>query len=128
MRCEKCGTELEDNAQYCHQCGAPVAGDYRVDLDRQNTPAVPPPNYLWQSIVVTVLCCLPFGVVGIVYASKVDGLFLAGHVAEAYQASRQAKTWTIVGLCTGLVALLIYICMIVFGTIGAGLLEYMDLD
>ena len=33
------------------------------------TPDVP--NYLWQSIVVTLCCCLPFGVVAIGFAAQV---------------------------------------------------------
>ncbi|MBC7979716.1 MAG: CD225/dispanin family protein [Armatimonadetes bacterium] len=55
------------------------------------------PNYLWQSIVVTLFCCMPFGVVGIIYASKVDGLQAWGDIAGANAASRSARTWAIAG-------------------------------
>ena len=73
----------------------------------------PPPNYLWQSIVVTVFLCLPFGVVGIVYASKDDRLYRAGRVEEAYSASKQAKIWAIAGLCTGIfIWILFYVCAV----------------
>lgn len=54
---------------------------------------VKPPNYLWQSIACTLLCCLPFGVVGIVYAAKVDGLATSGNMAAAIEASNKAKFW-----------------------------------
>lgn len=49
-----------------------------------------PQTYMWQSIVVTLLCCLPFGIAGIVNASKVSGLYAAGQYEEAQKASAQA--------------------------------------
>ena len=52
-----------------------------------------PPTYLWQSIVCTLLCCLPFGVVGIVFAAKVDGLSQSGNATAALEASDKAKFW-----------------------------------
>ncbi len=50
-------------------------------------------NYLWQSIAATVLCCMPFGVVAIIYAAKVDGLVAKGDIAGAMAASKSAKMW-----------------------------------
>jgi hypothetical protein len=58
------------------------------------------PNYLWQSIVVTVLCCLPFGVVSIVHAAKVDSLLAQGDIVGASAASKSAKNWAIAGVAT----------------------------
>ncbi len=66
---------------------------------------MPIPNYLWQSIVVTILCCLPFGVVAIVYAAKVDGLTASGDLAAARAASNSAKLW--VNLSEGSVLILV---------------------
>ncbi len=74
------------------------------------------PNYLWQSIVATVLCCMPFGVVGIVYAAKVDGLVARGDIAGAQAASKAAKTWTNVAVGIGLLFAVIWV---VFAAIGA---------
>jgi len=77
------------------------------------------PNYLWQSIVVTVLCCLPFGVVGIVYASKVDSLVAMGNYEAAYSASKTAKTWTMVGFFSWLGLALLYLLIFV-GALASG--------
>lgn len=66
------------------------------------------PNYLWQSIVVTVLCCLPFGIPAIVYASKVNNALMQGNQAAAKQASDSAKMWCIISLVCGIVAGLAY--------------------
>lgn len=67
-----------------------------------------PDNYLWLGIVTTILCCLPFGIVSIVYASKVDSLWLAGHYEEALDSSSKAKTWGYVSGGVGLAVALIY--------------------
>ncbi len=72
-----------------------------------------PTTYLWQSIVVTLLCCLPFGIAGIVYANKVSDLYIMGRLEEAQNASRKAKTWTIVSLCVGLGFWLLYLLIII---------------
>ncbi len=74
------------------------------------------PNYLWQSIVVTLLCCLPFGIVAIIFAAKVDGLVAAGDYAGAEAASKSARLW--VNLSAGSVLILIVI-VIVINVIGA---------
>ena len=37
------------------------------------------PNYLVQAILTTIFCCLPFGIVAIVFAAQVNGK-LAGEI------------------------------------------------
>lgn len=76
------------------------------------------PNYLWQSIVVTVLCCLPFGVVSIVHAAKVDSLLAQGDLVGAAAASNSAKNWALAGAISWLV--LVVLPFVVFFIIGAG--------
>lgn len=70
-----------------------------------------PPNYLWQSIVCVVICCQPFAIAAIIFASKVKPAFEAGDYAGALDASRKAKTWFIVSLVSGLI---FYILMTIF--------------
>ena len=62
--------------------------------------------------MVTVLCCLPFGIVGIVYASRVSSLLKSGNYAEAVEASKNAGKWTKIGFIVGLVATLLYIAFL----------------
>jgi hypothetical protein len=47
------------------------------------------------AILSTLFCCLPLGVVSIVYASQVDGKRAAGDVAGAQEASRKAGLWAL---------------------------------
>jgi len=62
----------------------------------------PDNNMVW-AILSTVLCCNPIGIVSIVYASKVDGLYNAGDYAGAQSAAKSAMTWAIVTMISGLI-------------------------
>jgi hypothetical protein len=70
-------------------------------------------NYLWQSICVTVLCCMPFGVPAIIYAAKVDGLQARGDTAGAMAASKTAKMWCWISFGCGLAFILFYVGIMV---------------
>jgi hypothetical protein len=61
----------------------------------------PPPNYLAWAIVTTILCCLPAGVISIVYAAQVNRKWLAGNVNGAWASSKSAKTWAIIAAVAG---------------------------
>ncbi len=77
------------------------------------------PNYLWQSIVVTILCCWPLGIPAIVYAAKVDSLKATGDMQGALSASSSAKMWCWIALGSWGVIVVIYllfaVAMVVFG-------------
>ena len=68
----------------------------------------PVPNYLVQSIMVTLCCCMPFGIAAIVFAAKVDGLASSGRIAEAQEASRKAKMWCWIGFGLGIPGTILY--------------------
>jgi heme/copper-type cytochrome/quinol oxidase subunit 2 len=53
------------------------------------------PNHLVWAILTTLFCCLPLGIVSIVYAAQVDGKRAAGDLPGAWEASRKAKLWAI---------------------------------
>lgn len=77
------------------------------------------PNYLWQSIVVTIFCCWPFGIPAIVYAAKVDGLRSRGDIQGAMEASKNAKTWCLVSLILGLIVFVVVVGIQVMAAVGA---------
>lgn len=77
----------------------------------QSQPSMPP-NHLVLSIITTILCCLPAGIVSIVYASQVNSKYNAGDYEGALRASKNAKTWWIVAVVSGLVILIGYIVFI----------------
>lgn len=75
----------------------------------------PPRTWLLESILVTLFCCLPFGIVGIVYAAKVDSAYTRGAYTEATHFSKQAGKWTRIGFWIGLSAGIIYAIIAMFG-------------
>ena len=75
------------------------------------------PNYLVQSILVTILCCWPFGIPAIIAAAKVDGLVARGDIAGAMDASKKAKTWTWVSFGSAMVFVVLYLALIGLGVI-----------
>ena len=86
-----------------------------------NTP-VNVPNYLVQSILVTIFCCapLPLGIVAIVFAAQVNGKLAAGDYAGAVSASKQAKMWCWIAFGVGLAAELAWLAFsVMVGVIGA---------
>ena len=110
MYCPQCGTEAEEGARFCAKCGRDLfdsseqprpahetreAGPYAPNYRTEDRPHVP--NHLVWAILA-IFCCLPIGVVSIVYAAQVNGLVAAGDFAGAREASENAKRWAWVSL------------------------------
>ncbi len=83
-----------------------------------------PKTWLVESILVTILCCLPFGIAGIINAAKVDSRYAAGDYVGAKKSSDEAKKWTIIGLIAGVVVMLLYFAW--FGLTMMGVMNEMD--
>jgi hypothetical protein len=124
MFCPQCGAANADTAGQCAQCG--------TALQPVQAYAPPPPlpshpyqgpvveTYLVPSILVTVLCCLPFGIPAIVFASQVQEKLNRGDIPGAQRASKNAKTWCIVSVAVPLVFGVLYLLlMIVIGGMAA---------
>ena len=82
------------------------------------TSQVPPKTYLLESILVTLFCCLPFGIAGIVNASNVESRFYLSDIDGARRASLAAKKWTTIGFWIGIASISLYLIGIF--TIGLG--------
>lgn len=70
-----------------------------------------PPTYLVPSLISVCCCCLPAGVVGLIYATRVDSYWNAGKHAEALDASNKARLWSFLSMgiaatCIGLIFIL----------------------
>lgn len=88
-----------------------------TDIITDNKPSECPPNYLTQSILCTIFCFAPFGVVAIVYGSQVNQLWNLGKVDEAIRKSALANKWVSLAFWIGLgyIALMVsfYISIII---------------
>ena len=99
--CQNCGTETGRQDKYCGYCGQSITtGASEVGRGTQDRP---PDNYLVWAILTTVFCCLPAGIVSIVYSAQVNGKFYSGDIDGAERASENAKTWAIISAGLGLV-------------------------
>jgi len=78
-----------------------------------------PPNYLVWAILSTVLCCLPLGIVSIVKAAQVNGLWAQGRTDEARAAAASAKKFAIIAAVVGAVILVLYIIVLIAIGVGA---------
>ena len=85
----------------------------------QITTAPRPKNWLVESILVTLFCCLPFGIVGIINAANVNSKYDGGDIDGALRASAEAGKWTKVGFWIGIGLVVLYVALMVLGIGGA---------
>jgi hypothetical protein len=76
------------------------------------------PNYLAQSILVTLFCCLPLGIVALIKSSEVNNKIAIGDVSGAIEASQKAKYWCwwSFGLSLGLILIYFLVAIITAAT------------
>lgn len=74
-----------------------------------------PNNHLVGAILSTIFCCLPFGIVSIVYASQVDSQWYAGNYRAAEELAQKANRWMWVGIISSLILCFFYIILVFFG-------------
>ncbi|XP_038044058.1 proline rich transmembrane protein 1B [Anas platyrhynchos] len=64
----------------------------------------PPKDYLVESVLVTVFCCLLTGVVALVYSHETRAALSRGDLAQAKAASKKAQSLVLFSLLFGLFA------------------------
>lgn len=86
--------------------------DYQQATYEQPAPPPMPDNYLALAIISTIFCCLPFGVVSIVYATQVESLYLQGRYEEAVDKSNKAFKWAIAAAATVAAIMMLYVLIL----------------
>jgi hypothetical protein len=112
MYCRKCGTKNDDNAFKCVACG-----EILQQIQQVGAPVPSVPTYLAQAILVTLFCCVPFGIVSIVYAAQVNGKLVSGDYAGAVEVSKKARTWCWLSFGIGLVGAVIWLFFVIIGVL-----------
>ncbi|MEX2324112.1 MAG: CD225/dispanin family protein [Nitriliruptoraceae bacterium] len=74
-------------------------------------------TWLWQSIVATVCCCLPLGIVGIVFAAQAQSAVSATNYTEAQEKARLAKIFSLVSYGLGVVFIGGWLLLMAAGTL-----------
>ncbi|MBR4389417.1 MAG: CD225/dispanin family protein [Prevotella sp.] len=99
---------------------APNSGQYQQPSGnnqyQQAQPAsyggYPPKTWVAEAILVTLFCCMPFGIVGLVHATMVSLYYNRGEFEAAEQASRTAGKWVKIAFIIGLVVIILYVILI----------------
>ncbi len=100
MYCTSCGASVEGTDRFCANCGT------STPPNENNVP-----NYLVPAIITTIFCCVPTGIVSIVYAAKVNGQIANGDLEGAMRSSEQAKLWSWVFFGIGIALFSIFVIL-----------------
>lgn len=149
MYCPTCGRRNSETARFCGNCGQTLqeraprekASIPEPTLESQPLPPTPEPsyesgpgygpfrdagvspthvpNYLIQAILATLFCCVPFGIVAIVYAAQVNGKVAMGDMEGAWRTSRRAKSWAWISFGVGLVITVGWVILVLVGAGGS---------
>jgi Interferon-induced transmembrane protein len=76
-----------------------------------------PPNYFAWGILTTLLCCPPFGITSMVFASQVNSKWASGDVAGAQVASARARKFAVWAALSAALAVLFGL-FVIFGLHG----------
>ncbi|PKM52200.1 MAG: hypothetical protein CVV02_02210 [Firmicutes bacterium HGW-Firmicutes-7] len=124
MFCSQCGNQVDNYLIFCPSCGKKLEKpqeqnqnqssnssqniSYQVQNSTPSTnqqsnsnfqkPVVDTTSFLVWSILNTIFCCLPLGIVGIVYVSKANSALTQ---VDADQALATAKIVNIIGTISG---------------------------
>jgi len=110
MTCKNCGKEVPTDSTFCSFCGASVK-DEQPQGGSQVRKTVP--NYLVQAILVTLFCCLPFGIAAIVYAAQVNSKLSVGDYNGAVESSEKAKQFCWISFGLGIAVIFIYFIIMI---------------
>ncbi len=112
MKCRFCGEEMPEGSKFCPNCGAlaePCPHPHEDEEQRQPRKQLSSTPYIIFAILTTLLCCLPFGIAAIVFASKINARQSEGDYEGARSAADKAKIFCIIGAAGGLIVTCIYL-------------------
>lgn len=116
--CTKCGYQLPDDAICCSQCGNMLnsANPQPQAAPAQTYTANSAPSgklnvgMLVWAIINSLFCCLPLGIVALVYSIKTGS---STTVEEENDCGKKAKVWNIVATVAGAVFMIAWVILII---------------
>ena len=79
------------------------------------------PNHLVKAILATCFCCLPLGIVAIVFAAQVNGKLDIGDYAGATSASEQANMYGNISIGLGILPIIGMLVLMALGLLAGGM-------
>ncbi len=76
-----------------------------------------PKTNLVLAVLSTFFCCVPFGIVSMIYALKVDSYWNAGRYQKAYEASNAAKNWALASIMVYVIGIVAYLFLLLLGVV-----------
>ena len=112
MLCPQCGASNNDFADICAKCGASLANVGPYGAPKASSHHAQIPNHLVKAVLATLFCCLPLGIVAIVFAAQVDGQASSGNIEQAQRSSEQANMWGNLSIGLGFGVTVLYILLV----------------
>ncbi len=113
--CPKCNEQIEAQFDDCWNC---ATGKIESPIIGPRGPEPPDiPTHLTRAIVVTLFFCWPLGIPAIYYAAKTRSKLQNGDYYAAEKVSHKAKTWCWIALITGLVIIVLNLCLLVVSSV-----------
>src|ERR687893_2731950 len=85
------------------------------------------PNYLVMAII-SLFCCLPLGIVAVIFAAQVNTKVAAGDTAGALDASKKAKMFSFIAFGLWLLFVVCYVLFVVIMGVGMGVAGSVNSD
>ncbi len=116
MQCPYCKEDNPPGRAKCAFCGEPMNKTPKIQTPMTQTRiagghTVYVSSHLVPAILLTIFCCLPFGIVAIVYAARVQAFLVSGQNAMAQEASKNAMMWCLVSFGSWVAIIIIYILL-----------------
>lgn len=110
MLCAEGGSQWVPASSVVPMAGPPTAPASAPQGGMPNVSLVGP-------ILATLFCCLPLGIVSIVYAANANGKIAQGDLAGAAKAAASSKTWLLVSVVLGLVVTIGWILLYIVAAV-----------
>lgn len=115
MYCTQCGSPNDEGAASCCSCGSPLQPPhmYAGAIPGFGLGPATAGVSLTQGIVVTLFCCMPTGIVAIVYAALAMGANSAGDYVLAHRHVKTSNLWSWISFGVVVVPITLWIVLVV---------------